>query len=78
MSVEAFMTNAVVVSESRVEESFLKAPVSVEKLDQIAIKLSPAVTFYDGLSDLKEVELIANSMVFKGPTGRGLGDMHPG
>lgn len=73
---ESFMSDAVVVSASRVEEDFLRAPVTVEKVDQLAIKQSPSATFYDGLADLREVNLIANSMIFKGATGRGFGDMH--
>ncbi|MCF6270278.1 MAG: TonB-dependent receptor [Melioribacteraceae bacterium] len=71
-----FMSNTVVVSASRTEESFLRAPVTIEKLDQLAIRQSPAVSFFDGLAEMKEIDLIANSMVFKGPTGRGFGDMH--
>ncbi len=76
MKEESFMSEAVVVSASRVEEEFLRAPVSVEKIDQLAIKQSPSATFYDGLADMREINLIANSMVFKGATGRGFGDMH--
>ncbi len=73
---ESFLSDAVVVSASRVEESFMRAPVSVEKIDQLALKQSPSATFFDGLADLREVNLIANSMIFKGATGRGFGDMH--
>ncbi len=73
---ESFLSDAVVVSASRVEESFMRAPVTVEKVDQLALKQTPSATFYDGLADLREVNLIANSMIFKGATGRGFGDMH--
>jgi iron complex outermembrane receptor protein len=72
----SFMANTVVVSASRVKESFLEAPVSVEVLDQVAIRRSPSVTLFDGLADLRELEIVANSMVFKGPTGRGFGSMN--
>ena len=73
---QAFMTNDIVVAASRVEENILQAPVSVEKMDQLTIRRTPAVTFYDGLENLKEIELTANSMVFSGPTGRGIGSSH--
>lgn len=73
---QTFMTNEIVVAASRVEENILQAPVSIEKLDQLEIRRTPAVTFYDGLENLKEIELTANSMVFTGPTGRGIGSSH--
>jgi len=73
---ETFMANDIVVAASRVEENILSAPVSIEKMDQLAIRRAPAVTFYDGLAQMKEIELTANSMVFSGPTGRGFGSSH--
>lgn len=73
---KAFMANDIVVSASRVEENILRAPVSVEKMDLLEIRRSPAVTLYDGLANMKEIEMTANSMVFVGPTGRGIGSMH--
>ncbi len=76
MAQEAFMVGDIVVAASRVEESILSAPVSVEKMDQLEIRRSPGVTLFDGLAQMKEIELTANSMVFTGPTGRGFGSSH--
>ncbi len=73
---QTLLGNEIVVSASRVEESILSAPVTVEKIDQLTIRRSPAVTFYDGLANMKEIELTSNSMIFSGPTGRGFGSSH--
>jgi hypothetical protein len=43
----------VVVTASRVEESILKSPVAIEKLDIRAIRESPAPSFYDALENVK-------------------------
>ncbi len=76
MEPKAFMAGEIVVSASRVEESILTAPVSVEKMDILDIRRSPSVTVYDGLANMKEIEMTANSMTFSGPTGRGIGSSH--
>ncbi len=73
---KAFMVDELVVSASRVEENILKAPVTVEKMDLLQIRESASVTFYDGLANMKEIEMTANSMIFSGPTGRGEGSSH--
>ncbi|MFQ5629046.1 MAG: TonB-dependent receptor domain-containing protein [bacterium] len=70
---KAFMANDIVVSASRVEENILRAPVSVEKMDLLEIRRSPSATLYDGLANMKEVTLTANSMTFSSITGRGFG-----
>ncbi len=61
----------VVVAASRVQESILKSPVSIEKLDSRAIKASPAPTFYDALANLKGVEMSTQSLTFKSVNTRG-------
>ena len=45
----------VVVSASRVEESILRSPVSIEKMDIIAIRDVPQASFYDALNNMKGV-----------------------
>jgi iron complex outermembrane recepter protein len=55
----------VVVAVSRVEESIMRSPVSVEKMDLRAIRETPAHNFYDGLQNLKGVDMIATSLTFK-------------
>ncbi|SMO67929.1 TonB-dependent receptor [Solitalea koreensis] len=63
--------NEIVVTASRVEESILKSPVSIEKLDIRAIKQSPAPTFYDALENVKGVQMTTSSLTFKVPNTRG-------
>ncbi|MDO7849665.1 TonB-dependent receptor [Hymenobacter sp. M29] len=61
----------VVVSASRVEESFLQSPVTVEKLNARAIRLTPAPSFFDAIEHLKGVQVITPSLGFKVINARG-------
>ncbi|ASZ13118.1 TonB-dependent receptor [Chitinophaga pendula] len=61
----------VVVAASRVAESILQSPVSIEKLDARAIRNSPAPTFYDALANMKGVEMSTQSLTFKSVNTRG-------
>ncbi|MDO6430098.1 TonB-dependent receptor [Flavitalea sp. BT771] len=61
----------VVVSASRVQESILASPVSIEKLNATAIRQIAAPTFYDALPSLKGVETSVQSLTFRGVTTRG-------
>ncbi|WP_233635741.1 TonB-dependent receptor [Hymenobacter setariae] len=63
--------NEVVVSASRVEESFLQSPVTVEKLNPRAIRLSAAPSFFDAIENLKGVQVITPSLGFKVINARG-------
>ncbi|MDQ4141033.1 MAG: TonB-dependent receptor, partial [Bacteroidota bacterium] len=56
---------------SRVEESILKSPVAVEKLDIRAIREAPAPSFYDALENVKGVQMLTSSLTFKVPNTRG-------
>lgn len=61
----------VVVSASRVEESVLQSPVSVEKMDIIAIRDAPQASFYDAINNMKGVEMSTQSLLFKSFNTRG-------
>ena len=61
----------VVVSASRVEESFLQSPVTVEKLNARALRLTPAPSFFEAIEHLKGVQLITPSLAFKVINARG-------
>ena len=61
----------VVVTASRVEESILKSPVAIEKLDIQAIRESPSPSFYDALENVKGVQMTTSSITFKVPNTRG-------
>jgi len=61
----------VVVTASRVQESRLKSPVAIEKLDIRAIRETPAPSFYDALESVKGVQMTTSSLTFKVPNTRG-------
>lgn len=63
--------NEVVVAASRVSESILSSPVSIEKLNVTAIRETPAPSFYDALPSLKGVESSVQSLSFRAVTTRG-------
>ncbi|OEK05627.1 TonB-dependent receptor [Roseivirga misakiensis] len=63
----------VVVSASRVEESILTSPVSIEKLDILDIQNTTGATFYEGLASLKGVDFSTQSLTFKSINTRGFG-----
>lgn len=54
----------VVVSASRMEESILKSPVTIEKMDILGIKAAPTPDFYDGLANMKGVQASSGSLNF--------------
>ncbi|RYC68431.1 carboxypeptidase-like regulatory domain-containing protein [Spirosoma sordidisoli] len=70
---QVLLGQEVVVSASRVEESVLKSPVSVEKMDLRAIQSTPSANFYDGLSNVKGVDIATQGLLFKSINMRGFG-----
>ncbi|WP_340112394.1 TonB-dependent receptor [Maribellus mangrovi] len=64
----------VVVSSSRIEESILQAPVSVEKMNARDLKQVSAANFYDGLYQLKGVDMNVHGLTFRLPNTRGFND----
>ncbi len=63
--------NEVVIAASRVEESILESPVSIEKLSLLEIRQTPSLNFYDALENLKGVELVTSGLTFKQINTRG-------
>ncbi len=63
----------VVVAASRVEESVLKAPVAVEKMDIRSIQQNPSASFYEGLQNLKGIDMATQGLLFKSVNMRGFG-----
>jgi iron complex outermembrane receptor protein len=68
---QVLLINEVVVSASRTEENILKSAVAIEKLDIIAIRETPAPTFFDALENVKGVQMTTGSLTFKVPNTRG-------
>jgi iron complex outermembrane recepter protein len=67
----SLLGEGVVITASRVEESILKSPVAIEKLDERAIKETAAPSFYDALENMKGVQMLTSSLTFKVPNTRG-------
>jgi iron complex outermembrane recepter protein len=70
---QTIMGQEVVVAASRVEESVMKSPVTVEKMDLRAIRETPAASFYDGLANMKGIDMTTQSLLFKSVNMRGFG-----
>lgn len=63
--------NEVVFAASRVNESILRSPVSIEKMNLKAIRENPSLSFYDGLQNLKGVEAVTSGLTYKQINTRG-------
>jgi outer membrane receptor for ferrienterochelin and colicin len=61
----------IVVSASRTPERIMESPVTVERMDARAIKNTSSPSFYDGLENLKGVDVNTNSLTFKSVNTRG-------
>ena len=71
LQTQAVISSEVVVSASRVEESILESPVTIEKLDLIAIKQSTSADYYDEITRLKGVHANQASLTFNSINARG-------
>ena len=63
--------NEVVVSASRTPERILESPVTVERMDVREVKNTSSATFYEGLENLKGVDVNTSSLTFKSVNTRG-------
>ena len=61
----------VVISASRTPERIFESPVTVERFGLKEIKNTASVDFYDGLENLKGVDINTNSLTFKSVNTRG-------
>ncbi|MEQ8904528.1 TonB-dependent receptor [Ekhidna sp.] len=61
----------VVVSASRVEENILQSPVSIEKMDILAVQNTSADTYYKAIANLKGVDVASSSINFQILNARG-------
>ncbi len=74
--------NSIIIEETvvrgqRIDEKQKAAPLTVENLDAIAIKETPAVSFYNGLGNLKGVDLTTASLGFTIINTRGFNSTSP-
>ena len=58
---------------SKIRESFLTVGASVDAVSIKDIKMSPALNFYEGLDDLKEIETKSQSTIYTTLNVRGIG-----
>jgi outer membrane cobalamin receptor len=68
---EQTLLDEIVVSASRTPERVLESPVTIERMGISDIKKSASATFYDGLENLKEVQMNTSSLSFKSINTRG-------
>jgi iron complex outermembrane recepter protein len=60
-----------VISASRVEESILESPVSIEKMNIREINETAAPSFYDAIKNLKGIDVSTQSLTFSSINPRG-------
>jgi len=65
------MLDEIVISASRTPERIFESPVTVERFGIKEIKNTASVDFYDGLENLKGVDVNTNSLTFKSINTRG-------
>ena len=67
----------VTVTGSRISEKQKESPLTVESMDYLAVKETPAINFYEGLGQLKGVDLTSASIGFKIINTRGFNSSSP-
>lgn len=77
MSAASFVITEAVISGQRIDDKQKAAPLTVENLDAIAIKETPALNFYNGLGNLKGVDLTTASLGFTIINTRGFNSTSP-
>lgn len=67
----------VVISGSRVSEKVQESPVSIQKINLQAIRATPSGDFYEGLGNLKGVDMVTSSLGFRAFNTRGFNTTSP-
>ncbi len=68
---QTLLGQEVVISASRVEESILQSPVSIEKMDILDIRENASDTYYKAIANLKGVDMNTSSINFQILNARG-------
>ena len=68
---ETMLGQEIVISASRVEESILESPVSIEKMDILDIQNTPSDSYYKAIGNLVGVDLTSSSINFQIVNTRG-------
>ncbi|MDO6800837.1 TonB-dependent receptor plug domain-containing protein [Wenyingzhuangia sp. 1_MG-2023] len=61
----------IVISASRTPERVFESPVSIERMGAKAVETTTSATFYDGLENMKGVDVNTSSLTFKSINTRG-------
>ncbi len=77
LSPSDYQLEEVTIVSERLTEKQKESPLTVESLDVISIRETPAANFYDGLGLLKGVDLTAASLGFKIVNTRGFNSTRP-
>jgi iron complex outermembrane receptor protein len=77
LETDRVMLKGVEIIESRISEKQKESALTVESMDIIAIKETPAANFYEGLGNLKGVDLTSASIGFKVINTRGFNSTSP-
>ncbi len=68
---QTILGQEVVVSASRIEENIMESPVTIEKLDIIALQQAAPASFYDAIANIKGVHVNSGSLNFPSINTRG-------
>lgn len=71
VTLEQALLGEVVVTGNRTEENIMSSPVTIEKVDLVAIQQTTAPEFYDALANVKGVQVNSGSMNFSAVNTRG-------
>ena len=74
---ESIQIDVVEVKGQRISDKQKSSPLTVESMDLLAIKETPAANFYDGLGSLKDVDLTTASLGFTVINTRGFNSTSP-
>lgn len=77
LGVGAVMIEEVKIVGTRIKKELQDSPVTVERLGAVAIKETPAPGFYEGLANLKGVDMTSASLGFKVINTRGFNSTSP-
>ena len=77
LSADQIMLDEARVVGERISERQKQAPLTVETMDVIAIKEAPSGSFYEGLGNLKGVDMTSASLGFKVINTRGFNSTSP-
>lgn len=77
LATDEVLLESVEVTGQRISEKQKESPLTIEAMDIIAIKETPASNFYEGLGHLKGVDLVSASLGFKIINTRGFNSTSP-